>query len=174
MTCDCIHDRIVCFFIVNIRFLWEIFSTNRALCLMISLFSLHFHANTRLYPTGFTSSSVQTTGPKTSYFVNEFNSTYMVSFHFGQSFLCRHSSIFHGLESQLFLMMSKATWKTKILLTTILFWSNFSPMCTWLIEISQFSGTCSFIGDICLICAYLETSCSICAFSRAFWFIFPL
>ena len=45
---------------------------NRALYLMISLFSLCFRTNTHLYPTSFTSSGVWTTSPKTSRFVNEF------------------------------------------------------------------------------------------------------
>ena len=58
-------------------------ATNRALYLMIPLFSLCFRTTTHLYPTGFTSLGVWTTGPKTSRFVNEFNSAYIASFHFG-------------------------------------------------------------------------------------------
>ena len=103
---------------------------NLALYLMISLFSLRFLTNTHLYPTGFTSSSVWTTGPKTSHFVNEFNSAYIASFHFGQSFLCRHSSTFRGSGSSSFFMISEATWKTKILVIIILFRSHFYPMYT--------------------------------------------
>ena len=49
---------------------------------MISLFSLCFHTNTHLYSTDFTSSGVWTTGSKTSRFVNEFNFSYITSFHF--------------------------------------------------------------------------------------------
>ena len=104
--------------------------TKHALYLMISLFSLRFRTNTHLYPTGFTSSDVWTTSPKTSHFVNEFNFAYVTSFHFGQSFLCQHSSTFRGLGSSSFLMISEATWKAKILLRTILFRSHFSPVCT--------------------------------------------
>ena len=105
-------------------------ATNRALYLMISLFSLHFHTNTHLYPTSFTSSGVWTTGPKTFRFVNEFNSAYIASFHFGQSFLCQHSSTFRGSGSSSFLMILEATWKAKILLITTLFRSHFSLVCT--------------------------------------------
>ena len=100
-------------------------ATNCTLYLMISLFSLRFRTNTHLYLIGFTSSGVWTIGPKTSHFVNEFNFTCIASFHFGQSFLCRHSSTFRGLGSSSFLMISKATWKAKILLIIILFWSHF-------------------------------------------------
>ena len=96
-------------------------ATNRSLYLMISLFSLHYCTNTHLYPAGFTSSGVWTADPKTSHFVNEFNSTCIASQHFGQSFLCRHSSTFCGSGSSSFLMTSDATWKAKILLITILF-----------------------------------------------------
>ena len=67
---------------------------------------------------------------KTSHFVNEFNSVCIASFHFGQSFLCRHSSTFRGSRSSSFLMILEATWKVKILIITILFRSHFSPMCT--------------------------------------------
>ena len=102
-------------------------TTNCFLYLMISLFSLCFRTNTHLYPTSFTSSGVQTTGPKTSQFVNKSNSACIASFHFGQSFICWHSSTFRGLGSSSFLMISKATWKMKILLITILFRSHFLP-----------------------------------------------
>ena len=88
-------------------------ATNHALYLMISLFSLRFRTNTHLYLTSFTSPGFWTIGPKTSCFVDEFNSTYITSFHFGQSFPCRYFLIFHGLKSSLFLMISKATWKSE-------------------------------------------------------------
>ena len=93
---------------------------------MILLFSLRFHTNTHLYPTGFTSSGVWITDPKTSHFVNEFNSVCITSFYFGQSFLCRHYSTFCGSRSLSFLMILEDTWKTKILLIIILFRSHFS------------------------------------------------
>ena len=96
-----------------------------ALYLMISLFSLRFRTNTHLYPTGFTPLGVWTIGPKTYSFINEFNSACIASFHFGQSFLFRHSSTFSGSGSSSFLMMSKAIWKAKILLLIILFRSHF-------------------------------------------------
>ena len=88
--------------------------------LVISLFPLCFLTNTHLYPTCFTPIGVWTTSPKTSHLINEFNSAYIASIHFGQSFLCRHSSTFCGSGSSSFLMMSKATWKEEILLITIL------------------------------------------------------
>ena len=93
-------------------------ATNGALCLMIYLLSLCFRTNTHLYPTGFTPLSVWTVGPKTSCLINKFNYAYVASFHFGKSFLCRYSSTFCGSGSSIFLMMSKATWKAKILLIT--------------------------------------------------------
>ena len=76
---------------------------------MISLFSLQFRTNTHLYLTGFTFSGVWITDPKTSRFINEFNSACITSFHFGQSFLCQHSSTFRGSESSSFLMILEAT-----------------------------------------------------------------
>ena len=85
---------------------------------MISLFSLCFHTNTHLYPTGFTPLGVWTIGPKISRLINKFNSICITSFYFGQSFLCRHSSPCCGSGSSSFLMMSKATWKKNILLIT--------------------------------------------------------
>ena len=80
-------------------------------------------------PIGFTPLGDWTTGPKTSHFINEFNSVGIAFFYFGQSFLCQHSSTFCGSGSSSFLMMSKANWKTKILLTTTLFQSHLSLLC---------------------------------------------
>ena len=94
---------------------------NRALYLMISLFSLCFRTNTHLYPIGFTPLGVWTTGPKTSCLINEFNYACIASLYFGQSVQCRPSSTFCGSGSSSFLMMSKATWKAKILSITISF-----------------------------------------------------
>ena len=102
----------------------KLYATNYTLYLMISLFPLRFRTNTHLYPTGFTSLGVLTTSPKTSHFVDNFNFACITSFHFGQSFLCWHSSTFRGSRSSSFLM--EATWKVKI----ILFWSYFSPVYT--------------------------------------------
>ena len=87
-------------------------------------FSLHFHRNTHYYPTSYTPLGVWTTSPKTFRFINELNSACIVSFHFCQSFQCQHFSTFYGLGSSSFLMMSKATWKAKILLITY----NFDPI----------------------------------------------
>ena len=96
-------------------------ATNCTLYLTILLFSLCFHTKTHLYPSGFTPLGVWTTGPKFSRFINEFKYACIDSFHFGQSFLYRHSSTFCDLGSSSFLMMFKATWKVKILLITISF-----------------------------------------------------
>ena len=104
-------------------------ATNRSLYLMISLFSLCFCTNTHLYPTGFIPLVVWTIGPKTSRFINEFNSTCIASFHFGQSFLFQHSSTFCGSGCSSFLTMCKVIWKAKILLITTLFRSHFSLLC---------------------------------------------
>ena len=106
------------------------YATNRALYLMISLFSLRFCTNIHLFPTGFILAGIWTTGQKTSRFINECNSVCIASFHLGQSFLCLHSFVFCGSESSSFCMMSKATWKEKILFTSKLFRSHFSPLCT--------------------------------------------
>ena len=116
-----------------VKSLWEMkknlykksYATNHALYLMISLFSLCFYTNTYLYPKNFKSSGFWTIGQKISRFVNEFNSAWIASFHFDQSFLCQHSSTFCESRFSSFLMMSKATTKAKILLITILFWSYF-------------------------------------------------
>ena len=80
---------------------------------MISLFSLRFHTSTHLYLTSFKPLFLWTTCPKTSCFINEFNSTCIVSFHFGKSFIFQHSSSFCGSGSSSFFMMFKATWKEK-------------------------------------------------------------
>ena len=123
---------------------------------MISLFSLRFRTNTHLYPTCFTSSGVWTIGPKTSCFVDKCNSTYIASFHFGQSFLCRHSSTFRGLRSSSFLMISEVIF--------LLCVHN-------LLRSYNFSSTCASSRASHSICVSLKASCSICAFSRAFGII---
>ena len=82
------------------------------------------------YPTGFTPLGVWTTCPKTFRFINEFNFACIASFHFGKSFLFRHSSTFCDSGFSSFLMMSKAIWKSKILLIITLFQSHFSLLCT--------------------------------------------
>ena len=102
-------------------------ATNRALYLMISLFSLRFRTNTHLFPTGFILAGAWTTGLKTSRLINECNSACIASLHLGQSFLCLHSFVFCGSGSLSFCMMSKATWKAKILFTSKLFRSHFHP-----------------------------------------------
>ena len=114
---------------------YQVFARNLVLLITLYILWSHysycvFRTNTHLYPTGFSSLGVWTTGPKTSHFVNEFNFACIASFHFGQSFLYRHSSTFHGSRSSSFLMISKVTWKVKILLIIILFWSHFSPVYT--------------------------------------------
>ena len=48
-------------------------ATSRALYLIISFFSLHFHTNTHLYLPGTTPLGVWTTSPNTSRFSSEFN-----------------------------------------------------------------------------------------------------
>ena len=65
---------------------------------MISLFSWRLRTNTHLYLTDFTPLGVWTTSPKTSRFINEFNFACITSFHFGKSFLFRHSSTFCGID----------------------------------------------------------------------------
>ena len=137
-------------------------ATNRVLYLMISLFSFRFRRNTLLYPTGFTSSSVWTTSPKTFCFVNEFNFAYIAFFHFGQSFLCRHSYTFRGSGSSSFLMISKTTWKAKILLITILFQFHFSPMYITYCDLKIFRYMCLFEGfsfNMCLFKGFLHYLC---------------
>ena len=87
-------------------------------------------SNTHLFPTGFILAGVWTTGPKTSRFINECNYACIASLHSGQSFICLHSFVFCGSGSSSFCMMSKTTWKAKILFTLKLFRSHFSPLCT--------------------------------------------
>ena len=103
--------------------------TNRALYLIISLFSLCFRTNTHFYPTGFTSSGVWSIGPKTSSFVHKCNFACIAYFHFSQSFLCRHSSTF---RFRIFIIFYDIMGhlKVKILLIAILLGSYFCPVCT--------------------------------------------
>ena len=131
---------------------------------MISLFSLRFLTNTYLYPTSFTSSGVWTTGPKTSCFVDKCNSTYIASFHFVQSFLCRHSPIFRGLRSSSFLMILEVTWKAKILLITILFRFHFFSVYITYSDLTIFMYMCLFEGfsfNMCLFKSFLFNMCLI-------------
>ena len=49
-----------------------------------------------MYSIGFTPLDLRTTGPKTFRLASESNYILIASFHFGQSFLCRQSSIVIG------------------------------------------------------------------------------
>ena len=113
-------------------------------------FSFCFSTNTHLYLTGFMFSSVWTTSPNTSCFAYEFSSVWIVSFHFDESYLFRHSSTVCGSWSSSFLMMPMATWNVNILSMIMSLRLFVYPM--WLIEISLVLGTGIW---------------SICSFSRA-------
>ena len=140
---------------------------------MISLFSFCFHTNTHLYPSCFTSSGVWTTNKKSSHFVNEINSACITSFHFGQSFLCRHSSKFCALGSSLFFMILEATWKIKKIVNNniisipffycvyITYWdlTNFRYLCLFrgnLFNVFLFRG---FLFNICFFRGFLHYLC---------------
>ena len=67
----------------------------------------------------------------TKHSLSELNSTWIASFHIGQSFLCSHSSTVCGSYSlSLLLVISRATLYENMLLTTILFISHISHVCT--------------------------------------------
>jgi len=84
------------------------------------LYILRFHFS-HLYPTGFTPSSVWTTGLKTLCFASEFNYVKIASFHFDQSFLRRYSSTDLGLRSLFSLTISSNILYEKILSIIISF-----------------------------------------------------
>ena len=88
---------------------------------------------------------VWTTSPNTSCFANEFSSIWIAFFHFGQSFLFRHSSIVCGSWSLSFLMMSIATWNANIL--SMIMSQQFLVSLLWLIEISSVLNV--YIWSIC-------------------------
>ena len=109
---------------------------------------------THLYPTSFMFPGVWTTSPNTSRFVNEFSSVWITYFHFGQSFIFRHSFTVCGSWYSSPLMMSIATWNANILSMIMSLRSFVSPV--WLIEISSILdtgiwSTCAYSGVNCLL-----------------------
>ena len=134
------------------------------------IFICFFQISTHLYPISFIFSDVWSTGLNILCSSKESNSSYIVSFHCGQSCLHRHSLMVCGLWCSLLLVISSVTVKANMSSTIILFLSHIS---SWYIIYWYFLTFLFFIHHfLCMILLYVLFWSTHLYYLLLFWRLF--